>query len=96
MSVENLSGIDIGCAQLVKEDVGVLDQSIVAHLEGVTSLDELDDLGFTGKNIKGVCVTGQRGQCPKGHNCGEVKITIAVPPLFIEVEPIEVRNNLVR
>jgi hypothetical protein len=92
MSAENLSGIDIGCAQLVEEDVGVLNESIVARLEGVKSLNELEDWDFA-KDIIGVCVTGQRGQCPKRHNCGEVKIKTVVLPLFIEVEPIELKND---
>jgi hypothetical protein len=60
MSVENLSGIDISCAQLVKEDVGVLNDSIVARLEGVESLNELDNWDPT-REIRGFCITGQRG-----------------------------------
>lgn len=92
MSAENLSGIDIGCAQLVEEDVEVLDQSIVARLEGVKSLDELDNWDPT-REVRGFCITGQRGRCPGGHNCGEVRMTVAVPPLFIEVEPIEFKSK---
>lgn len=92
MSMENLSGIDIGCVQLVKEGVKILNQSIVARLEGVKSINELDNWDFA-KDIKGFCVTGERGQCPKGHNCGELKIITAVPPLYIGVEPIELKNN---
>jgi len=86
MSAENIGGISISCSHLEEQGVEILDNYVVVDFKGVTSATELDDLEAT-KNLPGTCTTGQRGECPLRLNCGEVKLTTSVPPLFFEVTP---------
>ena len=89
----------LGCAQLVKEEIHILDNSVVAAFPvstEVSPIAEQQDGRLSKELVEGleeVCITGKRGECPKGHNCGRVKITTSVPPLFIEIEPLEVKGG---
>lgn len=89
----------ISCGQLVEEDVDVLDDSVSAEFVVITSSDqEEDDFDSPLRDqlkvgMEGVCATGKRGECPKGHNCGKVKISSSITPLFLEITPLEVKNE---
>jgi hypothetical protein len=81
----------VGCAQLEKEEVDIIDNSVVAGFKVIPQ--DRPVVGQLIVGLEGTCITGQRGECPKAHNCGRVKITTSVPPLFIGIEPLEVKNN---
>ena len=89
----------ISCAQLVEENVDVLDDSVSAEFM-VTTKDEseMDDLdsplrGQLKIGMEGICTTGKRGECPKGHNCGRVSISSLVLPLYMEIQPLQVSDG---
>lgn len=73
------------CAYLEKQGVGIVDGGVAA------SIDAAEDQQLV-KKTSGICLTGQRGECPLGYNCGEIILLDAIPPLYILIEPKEVKK----